>query len=340
MIDDVNNGALGLTAALAELRSGRLDEAEIIGRRLLMETPGDPAAHQLLAAIALQRADHANALRWARSSLELRPDHPPAMILAGRSALGLGDRASALGWFQRARDLSPERPEPAFLLCITQLECGDPGAQSTLERIMQLFPTDAGGWRDIGASLRRAKQLEAAAVAFGRAASASRDPSHGVDLGTVLFELGRPRAAIEVLRRALSIAPDCADALMPLAQCLRQIGETQMAHDLLEQLAVLKPDSGSVHFALALVCDDLHDVQGAIAAYRRCLLRQPDLPEAHVNLGLALQQIGQLDAALGCYREALRLRPDTFGRIAQALCSASKGQLWLSHDRLRRSLGI
>ena len=46
-----------------------------------------------------------------------------------------------------------------------------------------------------------------------------------------------------------------------------------------------------------------------------------------MNLGVALQQVGELQAATDCYRAAMRARPDTFGRIAQALPSTSKGQL-------------
>ena len=58
-----------------------------------------------------------------------------------------------------------------------------------------------------------------------------------------------------------------------------------------------------------------------------------------MNLGVALQQVGELEAATDCYRAAIRTRPDTFGRIAQALPSTSKGQLWLDLGKLRRSLG-
>ncbi len=96
---------------------------------------------------------------------------------------------------------------------------------------------------------------------------------------------------------------------------------------------------GRAWFALGMVCEDLRDTQGAIEAYRRSVEAQPDVPEAHVNPGLNLQNSGDLDAAMDSYRRATRLRPDTFGRIAQALTSARKGELWLDLARLRRSLG-
>jgi hypothetical protein len=57
-----------------------------------------------------------------------------------------------------------------------------------------------------------------------------------------------------------------------------------------------------------------------------------------VNLGVALQQAGKFDAATDCYRAAISARPDTFSRIAQALPSTRKGQLWLDLNKLRRSL--
>ena len=64
----------------------------------------------------------------------------------------------------------------------------------------------------------------------------------------------------------------------------------------------------------------------------------PELAEAHVNLGICLQQTGDIAAAKTMFGRAMRLRADTFGRIAQALSAAPRGELWLDPERLRRSL--
>lgn len=339
-MEDAKDAAVGtLIRALAELRDGRLDNAEALCLKLLDAAPRDPAAHQLAATLALQRARYEDADRWARSCLDLRAGHAPAMLIAGRAARATGDFARAMDWFRKAGALSPDRSEPLFQLCITQLECDDPAAQATLAQLVQQFPGEADGWRQIGLALSKAGRLEAAAAAFARAAEASADASHSFNLGNALLALARPRDAVAAFRRALAAAPELVEILLPLAQALRQIGEPREAHLHLLRCSAAKPDNGQVFYTLGLVCDDLRDAAGAVAAYRRCLALQPDLPEAHVNLGVALQQMGEMEAAAQCYRRALRLRPDTFGRIAQALPSTSKGELWLDVGKLRRSLG-
>jgi tetratricopeptide (TPR) repeat protein len=339
MEDARDQALMVLSQALAELRNGRLDTAENLAAKLLVASPGDPAAHQLAATLALRRARYEEADRWARSCLALRPRHAPAMLIAGRAARAIGDSMKAVEWFRAAGELTPSQAEAHFQLCVAQLEGKDPEARSTLDRLLRQFPGEAEGWSVIGSALRNAGQLEAAEAAFARAAATSKDPAHNVDLGRTMLARGRAAEAMAPLRRALAAAPDRLDALMPLAQALRQIGEPREALLYLRRLSDAQPDKAPVFYALGLVCDDLRDWTGAIAAYRCCTELQPDMPEAHVNLGLALQQIGEFDPALQCYRRAMGLRPETFSRIAQALPSTNKGRLWLDIGKLRRALG-
>ena len=90
-----------------------------------------------------------------------------------------------------------------FLTCVTLLERGDPEAHTVLAWLLQRFPNDAEGWREIGDALYRAGQLEAAAVALARAAKASDDPSYQTRLGATLQALGRTDEAIVAFRRCL-----------------------------------------------------------------------------------------------------------------------------------------
>lgn len=328
-----------LTAALKELSEGRSDNAQKISLELLQSRPDDPAVHQLAATVALQQVRYSEAERWACSCLALRPCHAPAMLTAGRAARALGDLERARDWFSRANEAAPSRPEPAFLLCVTQLECGDPAAQDSLAQIMTRFPRYAQGWSQVGAALRKADQLEAAALAFARAFLASGEAEHAVDQASVLMTLARIEEAVAALRSALVNASDSVDVTLTLARGLRRLGEYREALALLERIVALHSDDYQINFVLGLVYEDLHDSAGAIAAYRRCVALRPDIPEAQLNLGVALQQAREFDAAIACYRKAMMARPDTFGRIAQALPSTNKGQLWLNLAKLRCSLG-
>jgi len=337
--EPTDNQRAALASALAALRAGRLDKAEELCDRLYASTPDDPAVHQLAATIALRRERVEEAARWARSSLALRPDHAPALIVAGRIARAANDLAQATAYFRRASQLSPDRPEPAFLTCIILLERGDAEARSMLEELLRRFPDDVDGWRALGGALHKAGQLEAAAVAFARAVRASRNPSDQMRLGSVLQTLGRRGEAIVAFRRALEASPNLFDARLALGLCLRQGGEPELARIELERAVHTGAGDSRAWFALGLVCEDLRDSAGAIRAYRTSAELQPDTPETHVNLGLNLQQSGDLEAAMDSYRRAMRLRADSFGRIAQGLAAARKGQLWLNLGRLRRSLG-
>ena len=327
-----------LASALSAFRGGRLQQAEELCEALRASAPREPAAHQLAAAIALQRGQFEDAMRWSRSCLGLRPDHTPALILAGRAARGAGDLAQAAIWFKRASDLSPDRAEPAFLHCVTRLEQREADAQPLLERLLRDFPNDAAGWSEIAATMHKAGQLEAAVVAFARAADASEEPSHQARLGAALIFLGRSGDAVLAFRRGVERAPDRVEFRFALGSALRETGEPQLARVEFERAIAIDGGNSRLWFAMGLVCEDLRDSPGAIYAYRKSTELDPVFPEGHLNLGLNLQKSGDLAAAMDSYRRAVQLRSDTFGRVTQALVSASKGQLWLNLGRLRRSL--
>ncbi len=338
MMNMPGDSAKGLGAALTALRDGHVDAAEDLARQLFDAAPRDPAVHQLRAAISLRRQRFGEAARWAHSCLALRSDHPPALILAGRAAKALDDPAQALQMFRRAAQGDPAKAEAAFLVCVTLLEQADPEANARLSDLLQRFPADAEGWYDIGVALRKAGQFEGALVAFTRAAAAASIPRYHVERASVLRALGRFGEAVEVLRTARTLAPETTEISLQLALCLHRLGDAAAARVELEQLVAVDARNSQAWFALGLVFQDTHEIVGAIAAYRKAIELRPALPEAYVNLGICLQEVRDLDAAKGAYGAAVHLRADTFGRIAQALPSTPKGELWLDPERLRDAL--
>jgi tetratricopeptide (TPR) repeat protein len=327
-----------LNAALAAMRGGDLNTAGAIAQRLLQNNSDDPAVHQLLAEVALRRGEIAQAMLSATESLARRPDHVPALLLAGRAARAAGDLAGAVGFFRRASVLAPERADAAFLTCATLLELGDPEAGALLPRLLESFPDDSAGWSLLGDSLQCAGKVEAALMAFTRAARANPSLALALRRGALLESLGRLGDALDAYRAAVQIAPESAEASLKLGLCLRRTRDVKSARVALERAVTLGPPSSEARFALGLIRQDQREHTAAAEAYRRALDIRPDLAEAAVNLGICYQELGNLPQAKALYRRALDVRPDSFGRIAQALAAAPVGEVWLDVAELRRSL--
>jgi tetratricopeptide (TPR) repeat protein len=107
-----------------------------------------------------------------------------------------------------------------------------------------------------------------------------RDPNNvpiQVALANALLRLKQPRAAIEILVRALRLDPRNTNAL--------------------DYLAVAEAVQGNHRRALAIL--------------KRAVAKNPDHALCWINLGITHESLGDLNAALADYDEAIRLQPDS-----------------------------
>jgi tetratricopeptide (TPR) repeat protein len=152
-----------------------------------------------------------------------------------------------------------------------------------------------------------------------------------------LHQAGKHEAALTALKLAAKIEP--APALTwAIGLALQSLGRVTEAAAAFEHVVAQEPDNAEAWFFLGVIEQDCGRLHVSIERYRKALALRPDLAEAAVNLGICQQETGDLGAAKESYRVALRLRPDCFGRIAQALCAASIGEVWTDGEALRRSL--
>ena len=293
-----------MPAIVEALNAGRNDEAAELCAAALAADRRDAALNELAAIAALRRGRAGEAGAFARTSLESRPGHPATLMLSGRAARALGDGAGAVSAFAAAANAAPERAEPAFLLCAALVEARDPAADPLLERLAARFPHEAAGWGDVARSLLGVGRRAAAATALAEACRAAPRFQPAFNRGLILKDLGRAEEAAEAFAEAL------------------------------------RHDAGHARawFLLGVASADAGRRDAAAAAYRRALAIEPSLAEAAVNLGTLLQEGGDLAGAKAAYGDALRLKPDTFGRVAQAMTTSPKGELWLDLDALRRDL--
>jgi predicted O-linked N-acetylglucosamine transferase (SPINDLY family) len=177
-------------------------------------------------------------------------------------------------------------PHPLYQSAVAQHQAGRlPEAEALYRRALELDPSLADAWNDLG----------------------------------ILFtDLHRVGDAIAAYRKAISVRPQMAEAHVNLAIALLQSGQTAPAIDSCRRAVVLRPDFAPAYNLLGNACYFSGRLGEAIAAYARAIELQPDLVEALNNLGLALHETGQLDAAAEALRRALALRPG-FGESVRNL---------------------
>lgn len=228
-------------------------------------------------------------------------DVTTAVAALVRAAFGSGYHLSAVAALREAVQRRPEQGEAHFLLCALLLKQGDPDAGALLHTCLARFPEPSAGWVEIGDVLLDKGQKAAALICLGR---------------------GVPEAGLSMRCGLLA----------------RDLGRLAEARDAFADAARRDPASTRALFLLGTAAQDLHDLAAAAAAYRAVLRLDPDRAEAAVNLGTVLQEAGDLAGAKAAYARAVRTRPDSFARVAQALPSAPKGELWLDLGALRRHL--
>lgn len=294
-----------LRTIIEALNTGRIEVAWDVSRAALAQSPDDPGLNLLAGTAALRMGRHEDARDLARRSLLRRPDHPPTLMLLGRVARAFEDHAGALEALARAAALAPERAEAAFLFCVARVEAGDVETDLDLPGLEARFPREVPGWEQLADALLARGRRDAALTCLSVAAR--RAPSHAAAMrrGLLSKELGR------------------------LAEARQAFSEATM----------LEPRSARAWFLLGVAAQDGGDDATAETAYCRALALDPSMAEAAVNLGTLFQRAGDLASAKAAYAQAVGTRPDAFGRVAQAMTAAPKGELWLDLGALRRSLG-
>jgi tetratricopeptide (TPR) repeat protein len=299
--DHILTDLTGLDLLSEALRAAGDEKAFSLFRELIARVPADPALMSALEQAWASFIPDEDRNDWRQQIQSARFDELAARLLLARVAHGLGQHAVAVRIVRGAGQRAPREAAPVFLLCAMLLKGGDPEANQLLSRCLAQFPDFAPGWNILGNVLLERGKTEAALVCFAQ---------------------GQPSFAA-VLRRGL---------------ILRDQHRLKEAEAAFEAAVALDATSARAWFLLGACRQDRGDFAGAASAYRAVLARDGKVAEAAVNLGMVLQESGDLTGAKAAYGQAISARADTFGRIAQALTTAPKGELWLDLASLRRDL--
>ncbi len=129
---------------------------------------------------------------------------------------------------------------------------------------------------------------------------------------------GHFEEAEQAYRRCLSLEPSFCGALLNLGNLLYEKGRLRAACELYRAATRVADGYPEAWYNLANALDDLGQIDEAKSAYSRALAIDPEYADAHFNLALLLEKKGQRRIAATHWQAYLELEPDTpSAQIAQ-----------------------
>ncbi len=236
-----------------------------------------------------------------------------------------GQMDSAIAGFEKVEALAISSQGPArtglrvkaltnLALLFQQRGSGE-DAVLTLQKALELDPTQPQAWSNLGLSQRSLGHKREATDAFRRAYELAPEQSASVvNLAISYIDQELWSEAATVLRQATITHPDDVSIWLHLGLSQRGGGELELAATALARALELDPDNHDGLAAratadLALVRLQLGDSQGAQEAARQTLVWRPGDPPTLRILGIALSRLGELDAARETLERAFALDP-------------------------------
>ncbi|HJR55371.1 MAG TPA: tetratricopeptide repeat protein [Rhizomicrobium sp.] len=119
----------------------------------------------------------------------------------------------------------------------------------------------------------------------------------------------RLNEAMAAYGEVLARAPRDVDALHSLGMLKLQTGATEEGRQLLEKAVTLDPGCAEARLHLGMALQNLGRRDDAAAAYGAAIALKPDYAEALFQLGLLQRQLGRLPEALSCFQRCAVLAP-------------------------------
>jgi len=189
--------------------------------------------------------------------------------------------------------------------------------------------------------------LEGAEAGFRAALEADADhPDALVLLGALLQKTKRPKEGVELIERAIEVAPKRGRAPDPswrvaLSFAKRDAGDGEGALAEIEDLLKLSPGTKELIFLRAELLQRLERHEEAIGEYERFLGLAPESSQALNNMGISLKAVGRLKEAFDAYQKALELRPKyTQAMINVGQMLSDMGQMEAAIAHLRRAVAL
>ena len=219
-----------LNQAYTAHQEGRAEEAERLYKRLLRKSAGDTDALNLLGLLYLQMGRFNDAKHQIRRALARAPNNAQSHYNLGASLTGLGEVGDAIDSFRRSLELDPTQQATRHALSAALNDAG--AASEDTEEALHFY--------------KESLQLD------------SRNAKAAINLGNLCEQLGDFEEAEAMFQKAISIAPNFAEAHFQLAH-LKSHESTQYEIEAMQDIYsdAEKDDRATLAFGLAKAFEKL-----------------------------------------------------------------------------------
>lgn len=267
-----------LALGSAELKRGRLDEAQVAYEKALTLNRRLADTHFALGLLYEQRGNRTRARTYLVRAAKLDDDNPAIRMALARVYLADGSRSKARSGFGWLAQNATGEADRAYAQSMLALLDGD--SDRMLSQIKRADALRPGGYDD----------------AVGQVAVA-------------LHGQGRSEDARTLLGLLLERSQPSPEALLAAARAASRMGQWTDAESLLRRSLQARPASSEAWFQLGRVLSERGDPNGAIDAYRESLARNPGARNARLNLAVLYARQRREEEALATYAQLLRAHP-------------------------------
>ncbi len=299
---------------------GKLVEAEDAYRHALLLQPNYPEAWFNLGNLLRDNGNTQAAIESYQQAITQKPDYENALNNQGNLLRILGRFDDAIICYRQALAVR-ENAQTLSNLAFAHKESGRlDDAVSYLKRAIALQGDNPDLHFNLANTLRDHGDVEQAVVHYRYALILKPDyASAANNLGSVLLGCGEALEALAYYRRAVFIDLANADYLANVSNAEKALKRYAQAVEAIRAAIALKPDCALYHFNLANYLREWQqrNPAGKVTnreiedAYRRTTELQPDFAEAWCNFGGWYWENQRLPEAESSYRQAWSLKPNS-----------------------------
>lgn len=229
--------------AFAQLRSGKVDEAEVVAQQLDKESPGDADTMALLAEVLIAKRQEERAVQLLDSAVEAHPNSPRVRTARAKYFYSRGKVQEALHEFELASQAAPEDTEIGLARARLMASAGQAEeAASLMDEMVKARPTDLNAQSSLAEVKLLADDVAGAReVAEGVIAHQPRN-ARALYVRARAIEMQSPDdpvRAINAYRQALEAEEDQTESLSRLWRLYLKQGQRGDAISILEKLQVI-----------------------------------------------------------------------------------------------------